>query len=91
MLTMLWDFYGQLILQDCSSACYFIFVFYLNIEWSIMEWSNEKLLTLIELYHSLPILWDCKLKDYKDRNKRHDAFIEIAVRFGAEKKKLKEN
>jgi len=53
-----------------------------------MEWPNEKVLTLIELYRSRPVLWDCKLKDYKDRNKRHDAFIEIAVSFGVEKDEI---
>ncbi|KAL4149796.1 hypothetical protein QTP88_003660 [Uroleucon formosanum] len=35
-----------------------------------------------------PILWDCKLKGYKDRKKRHDAFIEIAVSFGVEKDEI---
>lgn len=53
-----------------------------------MEWSNEKVLTLIELYRSRPILWDCKLRGYKDRKKRHDAFIEIAVSFGIEKDEI---
>lgn len=53
-----------------------------------MEWSNEKVLTLIEQYRSRPVLWDCKLKEYKDRNKRHDAFSEIAVGFGVKKEEI---
>lgn len=53
-----------------------------------MQWSNEKVLTLINLYHSRPILWDCKLKKYKDHNKIHDAFTEIAASFGVEKEEI---
>ena len=44
-----------------------------------MEWTNDKVISLIELYHNRPVLWDCRLKEYKDCNKRHDALMEIVV------------
>jgi hypothetical protein len=47
-----------------------------------MEWTNDKIIPLIELYRNRPVLWDCRLKEYKDHNKRHDALMEIAVSFG---------
>ncbi|GFG39776.1 hypothetical protein Cfor_04916 [Coptotermes formosanus] len=47
-----------------------------------MEWTNDKVISLIELYRNRPVLWDCRLKQYKERNKRHDALMEIAVSFG---------
>lgn len=50
-----------------------------------MEWSNERVLTFIELYRDRPILWNCRLQIYKDRNKRHDALKEIAVFLGTTK------
>jgi len=53
-----------------------------------MEWSNEKVLNLIELYRDRPVLWDCRLKEYKDRNKKMDAILEIAVSFGVEKEEI---
>ncbi|KAG5872987.1 hypothetical protein JTB14_025353 [Gonioctena quinquepunctata] len=43
-----------------------------------MEWTNEKVINLINLYWDRPVLWDCRLKDYKDRNKKMDALLEIA-------------
>ncbi|KAJ8929167.1 hypothetical protein NQ314_018170 [Rhamnusium bicolor] len=53
-----------------------------------MEWSNEKVMSLIDLYRDRPVLWNCRLKEYKDRNKRHDAFVEIAVSFGGGKEEV---
>jgi hypothetical protein len=47
-----------------------------------MEWTNDKVISLIELYRNQPVLWDCRLKEYKDRKKRHDALMQIAVSFG---------
>lgn len=47
-----------------------------------MEWTSEQVIQLLNMYHQRPILWDCRLRDYKDRNKRHDALVEIAVSFG---------
>ncbi|CAH1106316.1 unnamed protein product [Psylliodes chrysocephalus] len=43
---------------------------------------------LIDLYRDRPVMWNCRLKEYKDRNKRHDAVIEIAVSFGVEKEEV---
>ena len=50
-----------------------------------MEWTNDKVVNLIDLYRNRPVLWDCRLKEYKDRNKRMDALLEIAFSFGVEK------
>ena len=50
-----------------------------------MEWTNDKVINLIYLYRDRPVLWDCRLKEYKDRNKRMDALLEIAFSFGVEK------
>ncbi|XP_047503412.1 uncharacterized protein LOC125048665 [Pieris napi] len=41
-------------------------------------WSNDKIMQLIELFQSKPLLWDCSIKQYKDRNKKNDAFEEIS-------------
>ncbi|KAF5286323.1 hypothetical protein FQA39_LY04221 [Lamprigera yunnana] len=51
-----------------------------------MEWTNAKVCELIELYRDRPVLWDCRLKEYKDRNKKQDALQEIADTFGVDKK-----
>lgn len=53
-----------------------------------MEWTNEKVLTLIDLYRDRPVLWDCRSKQHKDRSKRTDALMEIAVSFGVEKEEI---
>ncbi len=50
-----------------------------------MEWSKEKTLELIQFYKERPVLWDCTLADYKNKNKRHDALTEIAIHFQVEK------
>jgi hypothetical protein len=63
------------------------FVFFFT-SLGLMEWSNEKVLNLIELYRDRPVLWDCRLKEYKDRNKKMDAILEIAVSFGVEKEEI---
>lgn len=50
----------------------------------IQSWS-AKVLELIKPYRDRPDLWDCCMKEYKDRNKKLDALIEIAVSFGVDK------
>lgn len=50
-----------------------------------MEWTNAQVLELIEMYRLRPVLWNCRLSEYKDRNKRHDAFVEIADNFKTDK------
>lgn len=56
--------------------------------YSIMEWTNAKVCDLINLYRDRPVLWDCRLKEYKDRNKKLDALLEIAVSFGVDKEEV---
>lgn len=53
-----------------------------------MEWSEDKTLNLIEMYRERPFLWNSRLTDYKNRNKRHDALLEISVSFGTEKDEI---
>jgi hypothetical protein len=53
-----------------------------------MEWTNDKVVSLIELYRNRPVLWDCRLKAYKGRNKRHDALMGIAVSFGVREEEV---
>nr|XP_034194032.1 uncharacterized protein LOC117610574 [Osmia lignaria] len=52
------------------------------------EWTQEKVLQMIEMYRNRSNLWDCRDKTYKDRNKRHDALTEIAVCFGESKEEI---
>ena len=52
-----------------------------------MEWSN-KVISLINLYRDRPVLWNCILNEYKDRNKRHEGFVEIAVSFGVAREEV---
>lgn len=47
--------------------------------------SQDKTLQLIESYHSHPVLWNCQLSEYKLREKRHDAWNEIANSLNLEK------
>lgn len=54
-------------------------------QYLVMEWTNAKVCELIELYRDRPVLWDCRLKEYKDRNKKQDALQEIADTFGVDK------
>ena len=54
----------------------------------IMDWNNEQVLALIELYRSRNVLWDSKNPFYKDRNKRHDALMEIAQELNADKTEI---
>lgn len=46
--------------------------------------TNQKLMT----YRNRPVLWDCRLKVYKNRNQKRDAFVEIAVSFGVSKEEV---
>ena len=48
-----------------------------------MNWSNEKVISLINLYRDRGVLWNCKLNEYKDRNN-----VEIAVSFGVAKEEV---
>ncbi|KAK5646240.1 hypothetical protein RI129_004704 [Pyrocoelia pectoralis] len=46
-----------------------------------MEWTNAKVCELIELYRDRPVLWNCRLKEYKDRNKKQDGNIFALILF----------
>lgn len=43
---------------------------------------------LIDLYRDQPVLWNCTLKEYKGKNKRHNVFVEIAMSFGMAKEEV---
>uniref|UniRef100_A0A6P7GRR9 Uncharacterized protein LOC114345629 n=2 Tax=Diabrotica virgifera virgifera TaxID=50390 RepID=A0A6P7GRR9_DIAVI len=53
-----------------------------------MEWNEENTQNLLEMYHERLVLWNSRLADYKDRNKRRDALLEISVSFGVEKEEI---
>ncbi|KAK4874409.1 hypothetical protein RN001_013769 [Aquatica leii] len=43
------------------------------------DWNHEKFLRLINVYEQKSELWDSSNKDYHLRNKKHDAWIQIAL------------
>ncbi|CAG4990254.1 unnamed protein product [Colias eurytheme] len=51
-------------------------------------WSNDKIMQLIELFQSKPLLWDSSIKEYKGRNKKNDAFEEISQALNIPKKNV---
>lgn len=40
---------------------------------------------LIEMYRDRSLLWDPTNSQYKNKNKRHDGLMEIAISFGIDK------
>ncbi|KAG5873053.1 hypothetical protein JTB14_007690 [Gonioctena quinquepunctata] len=50
-----------------------------------MSFTNEQTLTLIDLYRVRPILWDPTQMEYRNKNKRHDMMMEIAVALAIDK------
>lgn len=46
-----------------------------------MSWNSERTLKLIESFHALPCLWDTQIKEYKNRNKKTDAYTTLAAEF----------
>ncbi|KAK9873266.1 hypothetical protein WA026_021755 [Henosepilachna vigintioctopunctata] len=50
-----------------------------------MEWNDEQVLVLIDLFRERRHLWDSSDPNYKLKNKRHDSLMEIAVSFGIER------
>lgn len=48
------------------------------------EWTNVKVFE----YRDFPVLWDCRMKEYKGRNQKLDALIVIAVSFGVDKSEV---
>lgn len=50
-----------------------------------MEWANTNVSQLIDLYREHEVLWNTKLLDFKNRNKKHDAWTAIAKYFQTDK------
>ena len=48
----------------------------------MMDWSDEQAIYFIEIYCERSFLWDPIDSLYKNRNKRHDGLMEMAVSFG---------
>lgn len=57
-----------------------------NKNMSVYTWSNENVYKLIEMFQARELLWNTISDDYKDRNKKHDAWMEIASEFNVDKK-----
>lgn len=57
-----------------------------------MEWTKSDTLKFIELWQECPCLWNNKINEFKDRQKRHDALEYIAeqtnTNVGAVEKKI---
>ncbi|KAL4704559.1 hypothetical protein ACJJTC_012276 [Scirpophaga incertulas] len=51
-------------------------------------WSNENVITLIELFQERQVLWNTQMDEYKDRNKKHDAWMQIAAEFNLDKQAI---
>ncbi|KAL4720031.1 hypothetical protein ACJJTC_014225 [Scirpophaga incertulas] len=51
-------------------------------------WSNENVITLIELFQERQVLWNPQMDEYKDRNKKHDAWMQIAAEFNLDKQAI---
>ncbi|XP_063364646.1 uncharacterized protein LOC134653250 [Cydia amplana] len=49
------------------------------------QWTNDNVFKLIEMYEERELLWNTMSEEYKDRNKKHDAWSEIANAFEVEK------
>jgi uncharacterized protein YwgA len=43
-----------------------------------MEWNREQVTLLIDMYREKRELWDPSYEHYKNRNRKHDAWLEIA-------------
>lgn len=63
------------ILTISTTSCIFSFSF---LE---MEWSNEQTLLFIEQYEKMPVLWDSKRPEHKNRVKLNDAWVELQKKF----------
>ncbi|KAJ0173650.1 hypothetical protein K1T71_010799 [Dendrolimus kikuchii] len=49
-------------------------------------WSHDKIMQLIELFQSRPLLWDSSTDEYKDKNKKNDAWEEISQTLNVSRK-----
>lgn len=48
-------------------------------------WSNENVFKLIELFQDRELLWNTQIDAYKDRNKKHEAWMQIANEFNLDR------
>lgn len=55
---------------------------------SEFDWSKDNIIKLIELFRDYPVLWDAKVADYKNRNKKHDAWNDIALAMKVERSEV---
>ena len=53
------------------------------------EWNHEQSIALINAYERKPQLWDCNNKDYHLRNKKYDAWIELAEEMNSDSEVVK--
>ncbi len=51
------------------------------------QWPDERATKLIRLYRGFSVLWDIRIKDYKNRNKWHNAWMSVARHFSMAKGK----
>jgi hypothetical protein len=56
-----------------------------------MEWSRESIFSLIEMYRDRSVLWNVKCEDYKNRNKKHDAWQDISEALNIERVEVEKN
>ncbi|XP_063538246.1 uncharacterized protein LOC134747583 [Cydia strobilella] len=49
------------------------------------QWTNQNVFKLIEMFEERELLWNTMLEEYKDRNKKHKAWYEIANAFELER------
>jgi hypothetical protein len=54
-----------------------------------MEWSEDLVLQFIEAYRDRPVLWDVRHKFFKIKNKRNDAWEELATLFNTNRYEAK--
>lgn len=54
-----------------------------------MEWSKELTTHLIGLFRDQKVLWDPTFKDFKNRNKKHDAWEELGRELGTDASEVK--
>lgn len=54
-----------------------------------MEWSNEEMLQLIDEYRLRPVLWDPTHNLFKNRNKKEDAWKDLAKLFKTDTVEIK--
>lgn len=52
-------------------------------------WSKDSVVKVIELYRERPVLWDATSNLYKDKNKKHYAWQEIANEMNTSKLEVK--